>query len=111
LSCALLKTAEAMATTPAISDDLCHSTASILRKYYASVKPLGACLGDLLTTGNGSSSVNNILSQEGDFDSYLNLLKATYVGVKQVRRTPIRVYSSMLDMREVRGLQSICYSG
>ena len=90
-------------TVPMAVDASLQQSTSILTKYYSNVESLRAYLLSILPTPSG------IFDGQADTESFMNLLDISYVGVECKRDTTYRVYSTMLDMREVR-LVSACYS-
>ncbi|KAF5327773.1 hypothetical protein D9619_004557 [Psilocybe cf. subviscida] len=76
---------------------------SILKKFYPSVTILQDYLQELLETTNGRTHnlLGHILLREDDSESYKCLLSTSFVARKSHQHRTIKLYASMLDMREV----------
>jgi len=82
-----------------------HSV-SILTKYYSSVGSLRTYLSGILQTSSEFWLSHDV---QIDRESFMNLLDTSYVGIKCISSTNLRVHSTMLDMREV-WLFFVCFS-
>lgn len=82
-------------------DNLAPSVA-ILRRYYGCVKGLQSYLAHILAIPDSHPDPDELLKDDHDLQSYINLLSSSYVGVKDFKLSKkFQVSTPMLDMREV----------
>ncbi|KDR78995.1 hypothetical protein GALMADRAFT_137962 [Galerina marginata CBS 339.88] len=88
-----------MASTP----EILPPATTILKKYYTVIQDLQSYLVGILEFPGQESSPENIILNETDSNTYVCLLKTSYIGMNEPRPKKFHRYAAtpMLEMRDV----------